>query len=162
MNLESSENNKRNNTGIILALFILLVLVTRVFYAPSPQAPSSGQPGDGSSSITASQRFTINNQTSNYWIKPIWFAGEGFKNGLPVMRTISPEGSYGFEILWSFSRVYTATVAYEINRRDGSNAGSLQTTMYTNSPFDVVFQNTAISGPFTQTSSGTTLNVSAV
>lgn len=145
--------------GIILVLFILLVIVTRVFYTPLLQSPPSGQPGDGSPSITVSQMFLINNQTSNYWLKPVLFTGGGFENGVPVMTTIPPEDRYRFEILVSARKVYYADVSYEINSRDGTNEGSLKATMYTNGPFNVKFQNVTITGPFTQNISYTTLNV---
>ncbi|MCM3746234.1 hypothetical protein M3223_02575 [Paenibacillus pasadenensis] len=159
MNTESSVISKRKSVGIILVLFILLVIVTRVFYTPLLKSPLSGQPDDGSLSITASQMFLLNNQTSNYWLKPISFTGDGFENGVPVMTTIPPEDRYRFEILVSARRAYYAYVNYEIIDRSGSNAGSLQATMYTNGPFNVKFQDVTITGPFTQNSSYTTLNV---
>ncbi|WP_141136653.1 hypothetical protein [Paenibacillus herberti] len=154
-------NGKRTSIGIILVLFILLVIVASVFCSPKIQYPPSGQPDDGSSSITSSQRFTINNLTSNYWFSPVSFTGDGFENGPPVMRLIPPEGIYGFEILVSASQVYSPSVVYNIIRRDGSTAGTFETTMFTNGPFFVTFMNTSITGPFIQNTARTTLSVSS-
>ncbi|SDT40832.1 hypothetical protein SAMN05444162_4169 [Paenibacillaceae bacterium GAS479] len=154
-------NVRRTSIGIILVLFILLVIVASVFCSPTIQSPPSGQPDDGSSSITSSQRFTINNLTSSYWLSPVSFTGDGFENGPPVMRLIPPEGIYSFEILVSANRVYRASVAYNIIRRDGSIAGTFETTMYTNGPFYKQYMDTSITGPFKQNTSFTTLNVSS-
>ncbi|MCM3746232.1 hypothetical protein M3223_02565 [Paenibacillus pasadenensis] len=156
MNTGNTDNSKRKNAGTILILFVLLVIVSSIYCASLIQTPSFSQSADGSSSsMASSQTFTINNQTTTYYLKPTQFEGDGFENGPPIMKTILPEGRASFQILRSINRTYEATVRYQINTRDGNNVGGLETTMYTNTQLGVpYFKNTIISGPFT-TSVGT-------
>ncbi|OXM15932.1 hypothetical protein [Paenibacillus herberti] len=98
--MEQFEYRNYKGIGVILVLFILLVIATRVFADPY-------DPADSDSVLpTATREFTIRNMTS-YYMRTRNLNGD-FESPPPFLNYIPPNESYSFQLVYQFGSLSSA------------------------------------------------------
>ncbi|MCM3748592.1 hypothetical protein M3223_14670 [Paenibacillus pasadenensis] len=138
MNFEMAKVSNGNGLsfGIILVLFILMVIATKVFYRP---LENSNVQQEDLSTIQGSRGFNVLNRTSlsqevilnatNYSD----FTGS-FEPPGPSPHTTPAGKSYHFEVLSSPFRTYTAEVTYNLVLPNRVVIGDMKIAMIVNLP----------------------------
>ncbi|OXM15943.1 hypothetical protein [Paenibacillus herberti] len=145
LNKSGISNRNGKSIGVILVLFILLVIVTRVFNPTRNR--NENRTRNGSSSATEEfRRFDIINNTIGYTAVLIGLEGDA---GQPTLIFIPPGGRTSFELLNIPFNLTTATVKYDILNEEGVSVGELNATLYNSSVYIPGYINITTTGPIT-------------
>ncbi|SDR80753.1 hypothetical protein SAMN05444162_0087 [Paenibacillaceae bacterium GAS479] len=117
-----SISNYKSSLGIILVLFILLVIVSNVFFSPFQEDP----PVDDDISALGSVSIDVKNGTGSYLMTSTSLTGD-FEPPGPSPHTIQPGGRYNFQLLTNSHA--SAIAIYNITSTNGVRVGGAVITM---------------------------------
>ncbi|SDT44782.1 hypothetical protein SAMN05444162_4338 [Paenibacillaceae bacterium GAS479] len=145
--LNKSVANNRNgiSIGVILVLFILLVIVTRVFN-PARNRNENRARNSWSSATEEYRRFYIINSTIGYTAVLTGLEGDA---GLPTLIFIPPGGRTSYELLNIPNNLTTAIVKYDIWNEEGISVGELNATLYNSNVYIPGYIDITTTGPIT-------------